>query len=70
MSDEQQKMHCPSCGADWYSAAAADLVARGSRCLRCDGVLVLGSGDGEPDGHEGDGEPRPAGNGPARPPDA
>jgi hypothetical protein len=70
MSDEQQKMHCASCGADWFSAAAADLVASGTRCLRCDGKLVLGGEDDDPDGREGDGEPRTAGNGPAHPPDA
>jgi hypothetical protein len=68
MSDEQQRMHCPSCGADWYSAAAASLVASGARCLRCDGGLVLG-GDAEKGGGDGDGEPYAAGNGRTHPPE-
>jgi ketosteroid isomerase-like protein len=35
-----QPLHCPGCGATWYSAAAAALLRQGQRCLRCDTPLV------------------------------
>ena len=75
MSDEHQRMHCPSCGADWFSAAAATraaaatLVASGARCLRCDGELVLADAEAGPGKRGDDRQPRPAENGPTGPPD-
>ena len=59
MTDEQQRMHCPACGADWFSAAAAELVAAGERCPSCDSLLVLGDGDADGEGRE----PVPDGSG-------
>ena len=35
-----EPLHCPGCGATWYSAAAATLIQQGQRCLRCDTLLV------------------------------
>ena len=35
-------MSCKTCGAVWYSTAAAEMVERGDRCLECDGHLELG----------------------------
>jgi hypothetical protein len=69
MSDEQQRMHCPSCGADWFSAAAEALVASGARCLRCDGELVFGGGGAEGGGGDGEAERYAAGNGRTHPPE-
>ncbi|MFN2616988.1 MAG: nuclear transport factor 2 family protein [Thermoleophilaceae bacterium] len=41
-----EPLHCPGCGATWYSAAAAALLRQGQRCLRCDTPLV-GADDAE-----------------------
>jgi hypothetical protein len=39
-------MVCEDCGARHYSAAAETLTARGERCERCSGLLVLREDEG------------------------
>ena len=62
MNKETGKMKCPSCGAEWFSAAAEELVAKGHRCLRCDSQLVLANDD------DTDDESKRAESGCSRPP--
>ena len=53
-SPEVNKMVCEDCGTVYYSAAARTMVARGERCPKCSGKLVLANG------------PRPVRNDPER----
>ena len=49
MTAEPREMVCPSCGASWFSAAAAEFVQKGTPCPRCGTELVLAEADDEGD---------------------
>ena len=56
MTAEPREMVCPSCGASWFSAAAVELVEKGTPCQRCGTPLVLAELEDE-GGEPRNGEP-------------
>ncbi len=45
MSGRLVSVRCTACGATWLSPAGQTVVARGDRCLHCDGALIVAGPD-------------------------